>query len=252
MSDATDPGVSNPTLETMLSHRSVRTYTDDPIPPEHVRRAVEAGQMAPTSSAVQAYSIIRITDPGTRARLAELTGPQEKVRLAPEFFVVCADSRRHRVICEHAGTGYDQRLEAFLVAAIDASLFAQNVLVAFESMGYGTCYIGGLRNDLGAVCELLDIPEGVYPLYGLCVGRPAEEPGQRPRLPVEAVLFDDAYPSDDEVLGRVGEYDEAYRAYLRDRGAPERGWSDVISGKYVKPIRPDLASVYLGRGARLD
>ena len=54
----------------------------------------------------------------------------------------------------------------------DAALFAQNMVVAFESMGYGTCYIGGLRNDLQALHEVLDTPEGVWPLFGLLKGVP--------------------------------------------------------------------------------
>ena len=74
------------------------------------------------------------------------------------------------------------RLEAFLVAVVDASLFAQNLCIAFESLGYGICYIGGLRNRLDEVDGLLELPHGVYPLYGLCVGRPAEDPVPRGHL----------------------------------------------------------------------
>ena len=246
----------NPTIEQMLAHRSIRAYTDEPVPTEHLREAVRAGQAAATSSAVQPYCCIRVTDTDTRSAIAELAGPQQKVALAPEFLVICADTRRHRLLCERAGSAYDQRLEAFLVGVIDAALFAQNMTLAFEALGYGTCFIGGLRNELPGVDALLKLPEGVYPLFGLCVGRPAEQPAPRPRLAIESVLFDDAYPDDATAIADTDVYDERYRAYLRERNAKEeqvaRAWSGAMSAKYATPSRPALAEYYRSKGARLD
>ncbi|MEM7630030.1 MAG: nitroreductase family protein [Planctomycetota bacterium] len=243
-------------LRLLGAHRSIRSYTDDPVPEADLAAAVQAGQAAATSSAVQAYCAIRITDPARRARLAELTGPQAKVRLAPEFLVICADSRRHRLLCQRDNKPYDQRLEGFLVAAIDAALFAQNMTVALEAMGYGTCYIGGLRNHLAEVITLLNIPEGVYPLFGLCVGKPAEQPSHRPRLPIDAVLFEGAYPADADMLERIDTYDATYRDYLTDRGAkPEQidgAWSAAMATKHATPSRTDLAETYIRQGASLD
>jgi len=251
------PEYPNDTIRTLREHRSIRTFADEPMPDADVLEAVRAGQAAATSSAVQAYSLIRVRDASKRERLAELTGPQEKVARAPAFFVVCGDARRHRLLCARAGAAYDQRLEAFLVAAIDATLFAQNLVVAFESMGYGTCYIGGLRTRIGEVDELLGIPEHVYPLYGLCVGKPAESPSIRPRLPVGAVLFEEAYPSDADLLAEVDAYDAAYKAYLASRaGGPgpraPSPWGERMSEKYRTPERTHLAGYYRGKGARLD
>lgn len=246
----------NPVVAQMLAHRSIRAYTDEPVAPEDLREAVRAGQAAATSSAVQAYCCIRVTDPAARREIADLAGPQRKIVHAPEFLVICADSRRHRLLCRREGLAYDQRFEAFLVGVIDATLFAQNMVLALESMGYGTCYIGGLRNDLARVDRALQLPEGVYPVYALCVGRPAQAPAPRPRLPVDAVLFDGAYPSDDDLLGRLSEYDDAYRAYLEERGAPAAqagaGWSGAMAGKHATPTREDLARYYAAKGARLD
>lgn len=247
---------ANPTLDTLHAHRSIRRFTDDPIPADHLAAAVAAGQAAATSSAVQAYCCIRVTNPDHRAALADLTGPQEKVKLAPEFLVICGDARRHRLLCARNNTPYDQRLEGFLIATIDATLFAQNMTVAFESMGYGTCYIGGLRNHLADVVNLLNIPEGVYPLFGLCVGAPAEQPTLRPRLPMNAVLFDDTYPTDADMLERIDTYDATYRDYLKDRGAKpaqiDPAWSGAMATKHAKPSRVDLAEVFKARGASLD
>jgi nitroreductase len=243
----------NPTIELLLSHRSIRAFDPTPVSDEHVRLAVEAGQMASTSSAVQAYSVIRVRCPHTRAEIAALAGNQAKVADAGAFMVICGDTRRHRLACRRDGRPYDQRLEAFLVATIDTALFAEKMVVAFESMGYGICYIGGLRNDLPRLAGLLAIPEGVYPYFGLCVGVPAEQPSRRPRLPVPLVLHEDRYPDDLAVLNDLAAYDAEYERYLAERGAKDTTpWSARMSVKYATPERPGLAAFYQGQGARLD
>lgn len=242
----------NETLRMLLSHRSIRRFTSEPIPDEHIEAAVRAGQMASTSSAVQAYCAIRVTDDAKRRAIAELAGPQEKVAAAPAFFVICGDARRHRLLCERAGKSYGQHLEGFLIAVIDAALFAQNMAVALESMGYGMCYIGGIRNDLPRVAEVLGLPEGVYPVFGMCAGRPAESPSERPRLPAGGVLFENGYPSDDEVYRRADEYDTAYRAYLAERGARPRGWSEAMVEKMDHASRLSVGPFYREQGADLS
>lgn len=242
----------NTTIQLLLSHRSIRRFRDDPVPDEIVAHAVRAGQMASTSSAVQAYCCLRIRDERLRTTLAQIAGPQDKVRTSPAFFLVCGDTRRHRLVCQHAGVHYDQAFEAFLIATIDASLFAQNMCVAFESMGYGICYIGGIRNDLERVIELLRLPTGVYPLFGLCVGRPAEQPAERPRLPMGTVLFEDQYPPDDALFRGLSEYDAAYREYLGQRGAAPIAWTESIAKKLGTPERSSVGPAMRSQGAVLE
>ena len=246
-----DPAPMNETIDLLLSHRSIRRYTDDAVPDEHVAAAVRAGQAASTSSAVQACCLIQVTEPAVRDALVPLTGGQTKVARSGAFFVVCADTRRHRLACEDAGHAYVGRLEAFLVAAVDASLFAQNLVVAFESLGYGACYIGGLRNDLAGVDRLLELPHGVYPLYGLCVGVPDEAPMARPRRPVEAVLFRDRYPDDGTMREAGAEDDAEYRAYLEARGTTPRTWSEAMAKMHREAGRAGLAGYYASKGADL-
>ncbi|MEM6929736.1 MAG: nitroreductase family protein, partial [Myxococcota bacterium] len=171
---------------------------------------------------------------------------------AGAFFVMLADSRRHRIAGEGHGADYDARLEAFVVATVDASLFAQNLCVAFESMGYGICYIGGLRNQLDAVDALLELPHGIYPLFGLCVGVPAEEPSQRPRLASEAVWMKDRYADDAQVRADLEAYDARYEAYLEERGASVQGWSAIVARSHAQPKRAYLAEYYRRKGVRFD
>ncbi|MBO6740719.1 MAG: oxygen-insensitive NADPH nitroreductase [Phycisphaerales bacterium] len=242
----------NDTIRTMRAHRSIRAFKATPIPDEHIHEALLAGQAAATSSAVQAFCVIRVREDDTRQKIADLAGPQQKVRDCPAFFVICADLRRHMLITERAGNDYTSSLEAFLVGSIDASLFAQNFVLAFESLGYGTCYIGGIRNDLPTVDKLLNLPRGVLPMYGLCVGLPAQDPDHRPRLAPQQVLFDDRYPDDADMLAGLDAYDETYRQYLTDRGAPPAAWTESIAKKFSYANRPGLRAYYESKGISLD
>lgn len=253
MSDAAKTAADD-AIALLLAHRSIRRFADAPVSDDDVRRAVEAGQAASTSSAVQAYCLIRVNDPKKRERLVELTGGQAKVAECGAFFIVAGDTRRHRLAVERAGGTYEAHLEAFLLAIIDATLFAQNLVVAFESMGYGICYIGGLRNQLDEVDALFEIPHGVLPIFGLCVGVPAESPSMRPRLPIDSVYFQDRYPDDQELYAQLDAYDATYRTYLEERGvehAAERVWSSVMARKFGTAQRCDLADYYRKKGADL-
>lgn len=241
----------NSVLDVMRAHRSVRHFTEDPVPDHELRQAVSAAQCASTSSAIQAYRVLRVTDPGQRARLVELTGDQPMVAACGAFLVIAGDTQRHRLACDDADEAYDARLEAFLLATIDASLFAQNLALALESMGYGICCVGGLRNRLAEVDDLLRIPTGLYPLFGLCIGRPAHRGTTRPRLAPEAVLNVGTWASETSVRAGMAEYDERYRAYRRDRGVPPLGWAELVGRKFTQPQRTDLAAYYASKGADL-
>lgn len=242
----------NPVLETMASHRSIRAFTADEVDDETLARCVRAAQMAATSSHVQAYSLLRVRDPGERARLAELCGSQPQVERAGAFLVVCADARRHHLLCERAGAPCADNLESFLVAVIDAALLAQNLALACEGEGLGICYIGGLRNRLAEVDALLELPAHVFPLFGLCLGRPAEDPAPKPRLPLEALLFDGRYPADEELLAAVARHDREMARYYRERGKPGHDWSGGIVAKLRVARRTELLAYYRAKGARLE
>lgn len=249
----------NDVIEQMLAHRSIRRFTDDPVHDADIASAVEAGQMASTSESIQSYCMMRIRDEAKLERLVELTGDQTKVVRCGAFFVVCGDTRRHRLLIEREGRSYDARFEALLLSIVDASLFAQNMVLAFESMGYGACYIGGLRNDLPRVQELLGFPEGVLPLFGLCVGRPDQSPTSRPRLPVDCVLFEETWPEDHEMLESLDSYDRTMTEYYGTRTGnasgtvpSPQGWNDRMVEKFTTPRRPEVAPYFRKQGASLD
>lgn len=243
--------MSNPIVDLMTDHRSVRSYEPEVVGRERIRAAVAAAQMASTSSHVQAYSVLNISDRTKRQRLAELCGNQRQVAEAGALLIVCGDMRRHWLLADRAGECCAQNLETFIVTLVDASLFAQNLSLAFESEGLGICYIGGLRNALDEVDAMLELPQNVLPLFGLTVGVPKSRPAKKPRLPIDAVLFEDGYPDDASLLTMIDDFDSTMTAHYTERGVEGRNWSGAIVNRHCSCRRESLAAYYEGKGARL-
>ncbi len=230
----------------LKSHRSIRKFTTQPIADSLLRELVAAGQSAATSSNLQGVTVIRVNNRKTRQALATLAGGQAYIEQAAEFLVFCADLHRAGWCCN--GTMVEGMTEHFIIATVDVALFAQNVVVAAESVGLGICYIGALRNDPSKVSELLALPENVYPVFGLCLGYPDQDPQCKPRLPLEAVLMDDHYHEVDEAL--VAQYDQAMQAYYQQRtaGKVNRDWSDEMSALLSKESRPHMREFLAKKG----
>ena len=239
-------------LAHLAAHNSIRKFADAPVADEHVARALTCAQRASTSSNVQAYALLRVRDAAKRARLVELTGGQPYVGSAGAFFVLCGDQRRHRLVSRRAGKEFAPNLESFLVATIDTALFAQNLVLAFEAQGYGCVMIGGLRNELPEVDALLELPADVFPFFGLCVGVPAQEPVQRPRLEPEAILVEEQFPALEEVDAAIERYDEAMGAWYETIQRPKRDWSSGLAQKFEAKRREHLHDYYESKGACLE
>lgn len=233
----------NPTIETLLQHKSIRKYEDKPLTDEQIKLIVQSAQAASTSSYVQAYSIIGIKDKEKKKKLAELAGHQPYVAENGHLFVFCADFHRHDVIAEMHNQDLStslQSTEKFMVALIDAALAAQNASVAAESMGLGICYIGGLRNQLDEVVEVLKTPDHVVPLFGLTVGYPAQDPEVKPRLPLEHVYHEEEYEQNQDVYKQqLKKYDDEISAYYHERTNGERNdtWTGQMAHMLSKPTR---------------
>lgn len=225
----------NNVIETILQHRSVRSFKEKPLDQEQIKAIVKSAQAASTSSFIQAYSIIGVTDKQKKQRLAELAGNQSYVAENGHFFVFCADLNRHKMIGDLENADLQDSLEStekFMVALIDTALAAQNAAIAAESMGLGICYIGGIRNDLEAVKELLKTPEYVVPLFGLAVGYPDQETDLKPRLPLEHVYMENEYEQDRNVLEQqLKEYNQTTSDYYRERtgGKREDTWTSQMA-----------------------
>lgn len=186
-----------PLMQKMRQHRSIRRYRPEPLPAGMLDCIISSAQMASTSSYLQYYTVVAVEEADKKDRLAGLCGDQEHIRQSPTFLVFCADLHRLKQTSELEGTQIQTRYaEAFLIAAVDAALLAQNVALAAESLGLGIVYIGGIRNHPAQVISELALPELVFPITGMCLGFPAEEPTRKPRLPLPAVLHREQYQAD--------------------------------------------------------
>jgi FMN reductase (NADPH) len=233
----------NQVIDTILSHRSIRKFEEKPLSNEQIKTIIECAQAASTSSFIQAYSIIGVKNPATKQRLAELAGNQSYVARNGHFFIFCADLHRHEVLAEMEGVNLDETFEStekFMVAAIDASLAAQNAVIAAESMGLGAVYIGGLRNSLNEVSELLKTPNRVVPLFGLAVGYPAQNPDKKPRIQTEHIYHEEAYESDSvKYIRQLEDYNHVISSYYHERteGMRTDTWTSQMAAMLSKPTR---------------
>ncbi|MFT6625769.1 MAG: nitroreductase [Cycloclasticus sp.] len=240
----------NDVTELLKSHRSIRKFTDQAVSDELINEIVACGQAAASSSNVQATTVIRIRDGEKRTKLAELAGGQPYVASAGAFLVFCADLHRSKLACElQAGDFSEGMTEHFIIATVDVALFAQNCVVAAESLGLGICYIGGLRNNPQEVSELLELPNQVYPVFGLCLGYPGQNPEVKPRLPLSTVLKEENYQQPSDLSG-IQLYDEHIRAYYRSRtgGKKDSCWSEEMRALVGKESRPHMRDFLLRRG----
>ncbi len=116
-------------------------------------------------------------------------------------------------------------------AAEDAILALQNALTAVESMGLGGVVLGSIKNDPEKLIQVLDLPKMTFPILGLQVGVPDQEPQLKPRLPLEQIVFDDNYPRDFK-LSSLKEYDQTVTTYydLRDANKRIDSFTNQING----------------------
>ena len=195
-----------PWLRQVLLRRTHRRYADRPVAEPLLRLLLAAAFSASSKSDCQQASVIRVDERARRDRLAALVPDMPWIGNAPVFLVFCGDARRLERLGELRGHQTDNgKLEGFFNATVDTALLLQTFILAAEAAGLGCCPISVIRNHPDAVAEILDLPDKVFPVAGLCVGYPAAPGHISMRLPLEVTLHNDRY--DDSRL------DEAVAAY---------------------------------------
>ncbi len=182
------------TIETILSHRTIRKYKETPIEENILKQILEAGFRTSTTGNMQVYSIIVTKDKDLKNKLWESHFKQDMVNQAPVVLTFCADFNRFNKWCKlrEAEPGYDNFL-SFMTAAIDALIAAQTVCIAAESFGLGICYLGTTTYMADKIIDILHCPKGVVPVTTLVLGYPDEDPELVDRLPYEGIVHDEVY-----------------------------------------------------------
>ncbi|HHI81447.1 MAG TPA: NADPH-dependent oxidoreductase [Planctomycetes bacterium] len=236
-------------LERMWAHRSRRAFEEEDLPQKDLEDCVAAAQRASTSSFLQPYSVVVVRDPERKRRVYELCSQQQMILDAPVFLALCVDFHRAEKACRDQGKELAPiDLETLLIGCIDTSLFAQNLLLAAEAMGYGGCFVGAARNHPLELARVLGLPPKVFVLFGLVLGRPCDDPMPMPRLPLEAVLHREQYDLE-SVSAHLDAFDAQMRAFarrlnreLQARGAKkvneDRGFRDRLAFRLSTEKRP--------------
>lgn len=211
------------TVAQMFRHRSHRSYEPTEVPKAQLERLVDAARHASTSSYIQAYSVVAVTDATIKNDCARLCGGQRHIVEAPVFAAVCADLHKLAAACGRHGTEVQaQSLELFLQATVDAALLGQNLQLAAEAEGLGACMIGAARNHPIELAERLGLPAHVYVVFGMTIGVPKDDPVPRGRMPLAGVLHWDRYEAD--VAAVLDGADETMRAWARRANAEQGGY----------------------------
>lgn len=227
----------NETIKLLLSHSSCRSFLDKPVPEEVAEAIIKCAQRAPTSSYLQAYTIIRVEDKEKRKLLAEYAGGQEWVEKAGLVLLFCADLHRLEVMLDVRDKNVLHNTELYTVAVTDAALASSRALVAAQAMGLGGVFVGGVRNETEKMAELFELPQMVFPMYAVCMGYPDKIPPQRPRMAAKMISAVDGYP---DITGpeQLTDYEKEVSEYFLDitNGRSGRGW--IARAEHAISVKP--------------
>ena len=250
-------------LARILARRTHRRYTDQPISDELLDVLFACAFSASAKSDLQQAGVVVVKDPEERAVIADLIPRMPWVRKAPVFMIWVGDNRRIRRICEMRGKPFaNDHLDSFLNAAVDCALAMQTFILSAEAAGLGCCPISVVRNHAARIAELLELPDWVFPVAGLCVGWPADDASISLRLPRSLTVHTDRY-DDSRLPDEVDGYDR--RRHARQPIAPEEqrhrreygtaafyGWSEDKARQVSKSERADFGRFVRGQSFRLD
>jgi len=222
-------------LARQLKHRSHRRWADKPVEDATLDMLFAAALSVPTKSDLMQYAIIHVADKAKQNRIAQLIPDMPWIADAPVFLMFCGDGRRIRRICEFRGTEFaHEPIDAFFNAGVDAALAMSAFIRGAEASGLVTCPISAVREPVEEIAALLELPDRVFPVAGLCAGYPDWEPWVSLRLPPRVIVHRDRY-DDSDLESEIAGYDNRRREVnpIRRQRDVQRygeralyGWSD--------------------------
>jgi nitroreductase len=171
---------TTPTIELMNARCSTRAYAAAPISDDEKTAILHATMRAPTAGNMMLYSVIEIGDQALKERLAETCDDQPFIARAPWVLLFVADLQKWMDLFDAAGVdglegaphGVTPGPGDLMMACCDALIAAQNAVIAAESLGIGSCYIGDILEQAETHAELFGLPRWTMPVTLLCLGRP--------------------------------------------------------------------------------
>ena len=249
----------NQVMDVLLKRRSVRAYEEREISPEVRAEILQATLRAPTAGNMMLYSILDVTDQSMKDRLAVTCDNQPFIARAPMVWIFLADYQRwydyfHASgadeLCTQRNLTMQKPEEGDLfLACCDALIAAQNAVIAAESFGVGSCYIGDIMEKYEFHKELFDLPQYVFPIGMLVFGYPTQQQKDReltPRFDEKFIMFENQYRqlSKDEFTEMFAE-----RQSRLPKGKAMKGIENVGQATYLRKFSADF-SVELRRSVR--
>lgn len=202
----------------------MRVFTEREISDADKRAILEAAVQAPSAGNQQLYTILDITDQELKEKLAESCDHQPFIARAKMVLIFCADCQKW--YDAFAAAGCNPRKPGagdLLLAVSDALIVAQNAVVAAESLGIGSCYIGDIMENCELHREMLGLPAYVFPAAMLVFGYPTEQQKNRPkpkRTDIKHIVHENGYRRLDgeelkETVRGGAEEQEAYESWIQ-------------------------------------
>jgi nitroreductase len=196
----------NEIIQTLLNRKSVREYEERPVPEDVKRELLSVTLRAPTAGNMMLYSIIDVTDQTLKDQLAESCDHQPFIAEAPLVWLFLADYQRWTdyfdvsdvdKVCRLRGVERRKPQEGdVFLACCDALIAAQAAVIAAESFGLGSCYIGDILEKYELHREMFGLPDYVFPIALICFGYPTEQAKQSERttrFDRRFVVFENCY-----------------------------------------------------------
>lgn len=211
------------TISRMLKQtKSIRDYSDTEITPEIREDILACACAAPSGGNQQAYTIIDITDPSIIEKLSVTCDNQPFITKARMVLLFCADCRKWNQAYACAGLPVTDPCVTELIGAVtDATIAAQNSVIAAAGHGIGSCYIGDIKENCETVRQLLKLPDHVFPAAMVVYGYPTEKQKERKkpeRVPMECIVSENRYP----------DMDEAYLHHMFVQKAGNRNYTEWL------------------------
>ena len=247
----------NQVMEVLMKRKSVRAYEEREVSAEVRAEILKATLRAPTAGNLMLYSILDITDQKVKDRLAVTCDHQPFIARAPMVWIFLADYQRWydyflasgvEELCARRGQALETPSESDLfLACCDAMIAAQNAVIAAESFGLGSCYIGDIMEQYETHRDLLDLPPYVFPIGMVVFGYPTQQQKDReltPRFDEKFIVFENKYRR----LGR-DDFDEMYAGGRLPKGKAMEGIANIGQLVYFNKFGADF-SIEMRRSVR--
>jgi nitroreductase len=246
----------------LAGHGSCRRFVPELLDDRLIATLCALALSSPSKSDLQQRDIVIVDDPELRAAIDGLMVPDQPwIAGAPHLLVFLGNNRRQRQIHRMRGHIFaNDHLDAFFNAAVDAGIALSALVLAAEAAGLGTCPISGIRNHAAQVSRLLDLPDHVFPVAGLALGKPVRPPLVTPRLALAQTVHRNRYNDAEQEKG-IDVYDRRRHELMPFRtqrdpnrfGTPDLyGWSEDKARQYADQERADFGQYVRDIGFRLD